>query len=255
MYAPERHEAIASLVRQRGRVAVSEVAASFGVTTETVRRDLAHLERAGLVRRVHGGAVPVSSLSTVERGMAERVGAYAEQKDRIARAALDLVPSAGGALILDAGTTTGRLASMLPTDRQVTVVTNSVPIAGLVVGNPGLRLQLLGGRVRATTHAAVGESTVGELQNFVVDVAFMGTNGVSAEHGLTTPDHEEASVKRAMVGTARQVVVLADSSKVGQTHLVRFADADQVDILVTDTGIDADTRRELEAADIEVLIA
>lgn len=255
MYAPERHEAIATLVRQRGRVAVSEVASSFGVTTETVRRDLAHLERAGLIRRVHGGAVPVSSLSTVERGMAERLGASSEQKDGIARAALRYLPSSGGSLVLDAGTTTGRLASILPTDRKLTVVTNSVPVAALVVGNPGLRLQLLGGRVRNTTHAAVGELTVNELQGFVVDVAFVGTNGVSAEYGLTTPDREEAMVKRAMVGCARQVVVLADSSKVGQTHLIRFADAGAVDVLVTDSGIDQDTQAELEAAGVEVVVA
>ena len=107
MYAEERHEAIAGLVRSNGRISVSEVASTFGVTTETVRRDLAQLERAGLLRRVHGGAVPTSALALAEQALEARDVAHAAQKDRIARAALELLPAVGGTVLLDAGTTTG----------------------------------------------------------------------------------------------------------------------------------------------------
>jgi DeoR family fructose operon transcriptional repressor len=255
LYAEERQQAIAELVRHRGRVAVTDVAGAFGVTSETVRRDLATLERSGLLRRVHGGAVPTSALTVVEPGVAEREGTRAAEKDRIAKAAVALVPADGGSILLDAGTTTGRLAGMLPADRRLVVVTNAVPIAARLAGFGGTRVHLLGGRVRGTTQAAVGEEAVRALENLRVDVAFLGTNALSPRFGLSTPDEEEASVKRAMVRSGHRVVVLADSSKLGREHLVRFAALAAVDVLVTDDGVDARFVADLQARDVEVLVA
>src|SRR3954465_14504034 len=114
VYAEERQHAIASLVAERGRLAVAAVAEQFGVTTETVRRDLALLERAGLLRRVHGGAVPAGSLALAEPALGGRGAPRAEQKRKIAAAALDLLPGQDGSLLLDGGTTTGALADLLP---------------------------------------------------------------------------------------------------------------------------------------------
>lgn len=255
MYPEERHEAIASLVRQRGRVAVSDVATTFGVTTETVRRDLAQLERAGLLRRVHGGAVPTSALALAEPALSDRDSAQAAQKDRIAQAAVALVPGSGGSILLDAGTTTSRLAGLLPTDRQLLVITHAVPIAARLAGVPGIDLQVLGGHVRGTTQAAVGPDTVQALGDLRADVAFVGTNAVLPGHGLSTPNADEAAVKRALVRAGRQVVVLADSSKLGREHLIRFAPIDVVDVLVTDDGISDDAVKALEADGVEVIVA
>jgi DeoR family transcriptional regulator, fructose operon transcriptional repressor len=255
VYAQERQQAIADLVRQRGRVSVTDLAGSYSVTAETVRRDLAMLERGGLVRRVHGGAVPTSALTVIETGVAEREGSQAAEKDRIAKAAVALVPADGGSVLLDAGTTTWRLAGILPSDRRLVVVTNAVPIAARLAGFGGTRLYLLGGRVRGTTQAAVGEETVRALENLRVDVAFLGTNALSPQFGLSTPDEEEASVKRAMVRSGHRVVVLADSSKLGREHLVRFAPLDAIDVLVTDDGADPRLVAELEAREVQVLVA
>ena len=255
MYAEERHRAIAALVDRQGRVTVSELAASYGVTTETVRRDLAQLERAGLVRRVHGGAVSTAALTTVERGLADREGSSSPQKDLIAKAALDLVPGLGGSLALDAGTTTARLAALLPGDRRLVVATHSVPIAARLVGTAGLDVHVVGGQVRGTTQAAVGPEAVRAFSDLRVDVAFLGTNALTCRHGLSTPNAEEAAVKRAVVAAGRQVVVLADSSKLGREDLVRFATVDQVDVLVTDDGITDDDARALRAAGVEVVVA
>ena len=116
MYAAERHQAIADLVTKRNRVSVTELASHFDVTTETVRRDLSTLERLKLVRRVHGGAVSIGSLTVLEAKLPERGQAHAEEKDAIARAALELLPAEGGTLVLDAGTTTVRLAELLPSE-------------------------------------------------------------------------------------------------------------------------------------------
>ena len=255
MYAEERHEAIAGLVRQHGRVSVSEVASTFGVTTETVRRDLAALERAGLLRRVHGGAVPTSALVLAEPALDARDGSHAAQKDRIARAALELLPGAGGTVLLDAGTTTARLAALLPTDRELLVITHAVPVAARLAGCAGIALQVVGGTVRGSTQAAVGTETVAVLSDLRADVAFVGTNALMPGHGLTTPNAEEAAVKRALVRAGRQVVVVTDSSKIGEEQLVRFAELSAVDVLITDDGIRPADRATIEADGVEVVIA
>ena len=255
MYAEERRQAMAELVAQRGRLSVTDLADAYAVTTETVRRDLSVLERAGVIRRVHGGAVPADALTVLETAVGDRDLAQAEQKDQIAKAALDLLPPAGGSLLLDAGTTTSRLATLLPRDLRLTVITNAVPVASRLADLPGVDLHLLPGRVRRTTQAAVGEETVAALTLLRADVAFVGTNGIDLEHGLSTPDHSEAAAKRAMVRAGRRVVVLADSSKIGRENTVRFAELGEIDVLVTDDGIDEVDVKAFEDRGVEVVVA
>ncbi|MGW4632496.1 DeoR/GlpR family DNA-binding transcription regulator [Nocardia sp. NPDC004415] len=255
MYAEERQQAIAALIGDRGRVSVAELADRYGVTTETVRRDLAVLDRLGLIRRVHGGAVGSGALTTLEPGTAEREGTRAAEKDRIATLALPFLPAAGGSVLFDAGTTTARVAAALPTDLDLVAVTNSLPIAARLTGFAGVRVQLLGGRVRGVTQAAVGAETLRLLGELRVDVALLGTNALTLRHGLSTPDPEEAAVKRAMIAAADRVVVVADADKIGREDFVRFGTVGDIDVLVTDSGIPAGTHAELVAAGIQVVIA
>jgi DeoR family fructose operon transcriptional repressor len=255
MYAEERQQAMADLVAARGRLSVAALAEEYDVTTETVRRDLSALERMGLVRRVHGGAVPAHSLAAMESGLVDRDQANTDEKERIARAAVDLLPPPGSTILLDAGTTTNRLASVLPRDHRLTVVTHAVPVATRLAGNPQVELHLLPGRVRSTTHAAVGPETVAALANLRVDVLFLGTNGITVDHGLTTPDWDEAATKRAMVAAARQVVVLTDASKIGTESAQRFATLDEVDVLITDDAVTDDDRKRFDGAGLEVVVA
>jgi len=255
VYAEERQHAIATLVTERGRLAVTAVAEEFGVTTETVRRDLSILERAGMVRRVHGGAVPAGALTLVETGLGERHGTRTEAKRAIAAAAVALLPAADGSVLLDGGSTTAALADVLPSDRRLYVATNSVPIAARLSACPAVTLHVLGGRVRGITQTAVGDATVRALRDLRLDVVFLGTNGISPAHGFSTPDEAEAATKRAMVRAGQRVIVLADSSKLGREHLMRFAAVEDVDVLVTDDGADPGVVAELETTGIEVLIA
>ncbi len=255
MYAEERQQAMARDVAARGRMSVAQLASEYDVTTETVRRDLSALEELGLVRRVHGGAVPATALTSLEYGLAERDVARVAEKELIARSALALLPPAGGSIVIDAGSTTGRLAQGLPRDRRLVVYTHSVPVAARLAVNPAVELHLLPGTVRATTQAAVGPETVTALGQLRVDLAFLGTNGVTVGHGFSTPDSTEAATKRAIVGAARRVVVLADATKVGVESTVRFAATDEVDALLTDSEIDDVQRKELDAAGVEVVIA
>ncbi|QYJ05653.1 DeoR/GlpR family DNA-binding transcription regulator [Nocardioides panacisoli] len=254
MYAEERQQAMATQVSAQGRRSVADLAQDYGVTTETVRRDLSVLERLGLVRRVHGGAVPASGLTSLEVTLGERGRAQTEEKRAIARAALDLLPPAGASVLLDAGSTTARLAAVLPEGHALTVYTHAVPLLTRLVSNPALAVHVLPGRVRQTTRAAVGPDTVAALADLRVDVAFVGANGVSLAHGLSTPDPEEAATKRALVSSARRVVALADASKIGVDAMVRFAGLDDVDTLVTDSSVDPAQRRALTEAGLEVVV-
>ncbi len=246
LYAPERHQQILDTARTHGRVEVAGLARDLSVTPETVRRDLTALERRGALRRVHGGAIPVERLG-FEPGVADRQGQAAREKERIARAALDELPD-GGSIILDAGTTTVRLAELLPVDRELTVVTHSIPVAAILITRPNISLHLLGGTVRPRTLAAVGEWTQAQVGELFADVAFMGTNGVSVERGLTTPDVAEARVKKALMEAARRTVVLADHSKFGREEFARVAPLSAVDTIITDSGVDSELTEDLENA-------
>lgn len=243
MYAEERQQFILDRARQAGRVDVAELAAALAVTAETVRRDLTSLERAGHLRRVHGGAIPVGRLG-FESGVAGRAGVLTAEKERIAKAALEEVPE-DGAILIDAGTTTAQLADALPADCELTVATNSLPIALSLAAKPAITVLVVGGRVRGRTLATVDEWALRPLADTYVDVAFLGTDGVSVERGLTTPDVAEAAVKRAMIGAARRAIVLADHSKVGVDHFCRFGNLDVIDTVITDSGLDEATATDL----------
>lgn len=255
MYAEERQQAMVQLVTDHRRVSVAVLAEQYGVTTETVRRDLSQLEKMGLVRRVHGGAVPAGSLSSIEADLGERAATNIDLKNAIARAALAQLPPDGSTILMDAGSTTVRLAAALPHERRLIAFTHAVPVAVQLAAHPLVELHLLPGRVRTATHAAVGADTIAALQRIRADTVFLGTNALSTTHGLSTPDADEAATKRALVASARRVVVLADSSKIGTESALRFADLEDVDCLVTDDGITPEDEKELDALGIEVVIA
>lgn len=256
MYATERQEQIELLLATQGRVSVVELADRFEVTTETIRRDLDHLESVGALRRVHGGAVGRERASTREPSLAERQEHHGSAKAAIGRRALDaLGPDFSGSLFLDAGTTTAAVASaLIPRidGGRLEIVTHSLTLGHTLAAVPAASLSLIGGRVRGLTAAAVGADTVRAIGALRPDVAFIGTNGVSAGFGLSTPDPDEAAVKRAIVAAARRVVVVADADKLGAELLVGFASLSDIDVLVTDAAPDAELAAALSDADVEV---
>jgi DeoR family fructose operon transcriptional repressor len=253
MYAEERQQEILQQARTQGRVDVAALADELMVTAETIRRDLTTLERAGVLRRVHGGAIPVERIG-FEPALAARDAVLTAEKERIAKAALSELP-ADGAIILDAGTTTARLAQALPADRELTVVVNSPALAAILGPRPNLTVLMLGGRVRGKTLATVDDWALRPLADMYVDVAFLGTNGCSVERGLTTPDPAEAAVKRAMIAAARRTVLLADHTKIGNDYLARFGSLADLDLLITDSGLNDDLVLDVEAQGVRVIRA
>ncbi|THJ65174.1 DeoR/GlpR transcriptional regulator [Arthrobacter echini] len=255
MFAEERYRVISSLVMTDGRVTVAGLSAHFGITKETVRRDLALLENDGVLRRVHGGAIGGAGATTNEPSLTSRSSRHAAEKKRIALAALALVPDRG-AVVLDAGSTTGALAEALLEEPRtgLAVITHCVPIAAVMTA-AGLSVELVGGRVRALTSAAVGSSTLAQLGRLRADIAFIGANGLSADFGLSTPDLDEAAVKTAIIRASRRAVLVADSSKFDQETLVSFARLEDIDALITDRTPHDALAAALADAGVEVIVA
>lgn len=258
MYAQQRHRAILDAIDASGRVAVAELAERFDVTSETVRRDLDHLAARELLVRVHGGAV-ARRTAVMEPDLATRATTNVEAKRRIAAAARELLPADPEAsVILDAGSSTALLVPQLAGRRGV-VVTHALEIAQATMALPDvaegrLAVHILPGRLRPGTGAAVGAATVDAVRALRPAIAFLGCNGLDSE-GFTTPDPSEGAVKAAIVARAGLRVVLADSSKAGLRHLVTFAACDDVDTVVTDSGLPDTIAHQLADSGIEVIRA
>jgi DeoR family transcriptional regulator, fructose operon transcriptional repressor len=236
MFPEERRQWLVSRARTAGRLDVAAVSDELNVAVETIRRDLNLLEGHGLLRRVHGGAIPVERVG-FEGALAARAGAMRDEKLRLAKAAADLIDDAES-IYLDEGSTVQVLADLLPVDRPLTVVTNALPTAVALAARPNVSLYVLGGRVRNHTLGAVDHWATRMLGDLLIDLAFLGTNGISVERGLTTPDPAVAAVKATAVAAARRSVLVADSTKFGVDSFCRFAGVRDLEAIVTDGGLE-----------------
>ncbi|OLE20941.1 MAG: transcriptional regulator [Actinobacteria bacterium 13_1_20CM_3_71_11] len=237
MRAEERQHRILSLARSNGGVDVAKLAADLAVAPETVRRDLKILEQHGLIRRTHGGAYPVET-ARFETTLAMRTTRRVPEKRRIAAAAVELLADAE-TVFIDEGFTPQLIAESLPTDRPLTVVTASLPTAALLSASPSFTVLQLGGRVRGRTLATVDHWATRMLSGFVLDLAFVGANGISREHGLTTPDPAVADVKAQVVRVARRLVFAGVHTKFGASSFCRFAEVADLETIITDTALPA----------------
>ncbi len=247
MLARQRQERILEEVTLTGGARVSDLVELLGVSDMTIRRDIAALARKGLVSRVHGGATAVSGRSADEPGFAAKSGLQTLEKAAVAQAAAALV-SPGDSVAISAGTTTYAVAAQLRRVPNLTVVTNSLPVAELLHASARDDLTvILTGGVRTPSDALVGPVAVAALRSLHVDWLFLGVHGIDGRAGFTTPNLVEAETNRALIASARQVVVTADSTKWGVVGLSSMARLDEVDVLVTDVGLEHDARRVVEA--------
>lgn len=255
MLAGQRRSAILALVAESGAARVSDLVEHLGVSDMTVRRDIEQLAREGLVERVHGGALALGHASAHEPGFLAKSSLMTREKRAIAAHAADLV-EAGSSVGISAGTTTYELARLLRGVPDLTVVTNSVPVAQLLheSATTGQRVVLTGG-VRTPSDALVGPVAVTALRTLHVDRLFLGAHGIDVGAGLTTPNLVEAETNRALVRSARQVCILADHTKWGVVGLSTFADLPDVDMLITDDGLSARARTALSEQVDSLVIA
>lgn len=259
LLAEQRRAVILAEVRRHGGARVNELTRKLQVSDMTVRRDLDALARQGLLEKVHGGAVPVAEASTHEPGFEAKSALELTAKREIARVAAAMV-SPGSALALSGGTTTYALARCLVEVPDLTVVTNSVPVADVFhaarltstagpapVGAPAhgrsaAATVVLTGGVRTPSDALVGPVADAAIASLHFDVLFLGVHGISVEAGLSTPNLAEAETNRRLVRSARRVVVVADHTKWGTVGLSSFAALHEVDTLVTDRKLPSEAR-------------
>ncbi|MEV0000843.1 DeoR/GlpR family DNA-binding transcription regulator [Micromonospora sp. NPDC050980] len=246
MLARQRQTTILERVRAAGGVRVSELAAEFGVSDMTIRRDLETLHEQGLLAKVHGGATLAGPGSTDEPGFRAKSVRQSTEKSAIAAYAARLVRP-GAAIALSAGTTTAELARRLVEVPDLTVVTNSLPVAEIlhVGGRPDQTVVLTGG-VRTPSDALVGPLAVAAIAALHLDLLFLGVHGISERAGFTTPNLMEADTNRALVAAADALVVLADHTKWGTVGISSIVALDAADVLVTDDRLPPDARRVLD---------
>ena len=254
LFVEERKMKILEFIEEHRKATVVELCGQFKVSSATIRNDLRDLETAGLLIRTHGGAM-VKTKTGLEPDMNVRKVQHLEEKRRIAEAALRLVED-GDTIILDTGTTTYELARLLGQKRDLTVVTNDLPIAMLLEDFDSVRVVLIGGMIRRKFHCTVAShfSGMNALSDLTVDKAFMAANGFSLEKGASTPDMAHSETKRLMISIAARVVLLFDSSKMGHNSFAIFAPLDKIDAIVTDS-LREEERRFLEDNGIEAMTA
>ncbi|MFZ5815843.1 MAG: DeoR/GlpR family DNA-binding transcription regulator [Bacillota bacterium] len=247
-----RRSIILQQLQQTGAVQVGKLSEELGVTEVTVRRDLAAMERMGLLLRYHGGAVlPHAMVQDVpfESKLHDREA----DKARIAAAAAALVPD-GSTIALAAGTTVAAVARALKGKTGLTVVTNAVNVAWEVATLPQIHLVVSGGRVREGSLCMVGPTAEHALREVAVDIAFVGVNGISREFGFTTPNQEEAQIHRLMLSRARHAVIVSDSSKFGRVAFARIASPHQIQTLITDDQAPPNLVEELRQEGVNVVL-
>ncbi|MBX3029244.1 MAG: DeoR/GlpR transcriptional regulator [Chloroflexi bacterium] len=255
MLARQRHSYIVERVRADGGVRVADLVRELGVSDMTIRRDLELLHEQGLVAKVHGGATSTTPSALFEPGFRAKSELQRDAKAAIAAAAAAMVQP-GQAIALSAGTTTFAVARLLVDVPQLTVVTNSVPVADVLyhAGRADQTVILTGG-VRTPSDALVGPFAVAALRTVNVDLVLMGVHGMDPHAGFTTPNLLEAETDRAMVEAGRRLIVVADHTKWGVIGVSSIARLSQADAVITDLGLDAEARERLAIDARRVIIA
>lgn len=219
-------------VRARGSVSVEALAERFGVTLQTVRRDVKRLEGEGLLARFHGGVRSRSS-TTENIAYRQRQQLNAPAKQCIARAVAKAVPD-NCSLIINIGTTTEAIARELRRHKGLRVITNNLNVAAILSDNPDCEVIVTGGVVRSRDRGIVGEATLAFIEQFKVDIGLIGVSGIEADGTLRDFDYREVKVARAIIERSRQVWLAADHSKFNRPAMVELARLDQIDKLFTD---------------------
>ncbi|MCL4145151.1 UNVERIFIED_CONTAM: hypothetical protein GTU68_040414 [Idotea baltica] len=247
-----RQQDILTAAREDGRVGVDALASEFDVTPQTIRRDLNDLCQRGLLSRVHGGAMPANSVSNV--AYEERRNLASDEKRLIGAAAAQLIPE-NSSVMLNIGTTTEQVARALMAHNGLVVITNNINVINILTGSSGKELILAGGVVRQADGGIVGEAAVEFIRQFKVDIAVIGASAIDEDGAILDYDQREVSVARAILDSARRVILAADHQKFERTAPMRISDLDRIDTFVTDRAPPPAFMQACKKHDVSVEIA
>ena len=237
IYTEERRSGILQLLKQEGSVSVADLSKKYNVSGTTIRIDLTILEQQGLLQRTHGGAVPVSDLIPLVREPSISERSRYEEKKRIAYAALPFV-SKGDTILIDTGTTMTCFAEVLASsfDESLTVYSNDLSVLQKLETKENLSLRILGGSIRSGFHYTYGQQVLDELSRYHFRKLFLASSAVN-QSGLSTSNSDLAAVKRSMIRCSDEVIVLADSSKLGLQDFETFASLNEIDVFISDDSL------------------
>ncbi|NLK86027.1 MAG: DeoR/GlpR transcriptional regulator [Clostridiaceae bacterium] len=241
MLTAERRNKLAQIINDNGSIRVKEIADYFGVTSETIRKDLIILNNNGLVRKSHGGAIAISE--SYERPIDTRSTENQELKGKIAARALDLIES-NNVIIIDSGSTLLTFAKMFPQNRQLTLITNSMAAANILAGK-GNNICFVGGELSDITMSTSGMLTSYALNIMKADIAFLGTSGFQSHTGPCAKTFIDGQTKIDMIKNSKIKVVLADSSKFKTNAIVQYANWSEIDYLITDGDAPEEAVKEI----------
>lgn len=253
MLPVERRQKLREYIRQNGSATIGKLSEYFNVSPMTVHRDLRILEDEGYIRKTRGGALYRYETSRDLYQFEKSTALQLEQKRHIAQLAVQLLRP-GDTIFINAGTTTYEFAKHIPPmDGDIAVITDSLKVAQVLANSPNVQLVMTGGEFRETTQAFVGPLANLTLENINGDIAFVGVNGISVDHGLTTPNILEANTNRRMIQSCNRAVVLADSTKFGKVTISKIASVEAVNAVITDPGVSVDYVDMLEECGIIVI--
>jgi DeoR family transcriptional regulator of aga operon len=245
----ERRTKILELLEKHGQVAVVDLSKRFKTSEVTIRNDLKDLHKRGLARRAHGGAVKVATVS-MDPSLKIKAELHADEKRRIGAAAAALIND-GDSIILDSGTTTQQIARQIKNRKDLKVITNGLNIAMELFGAKDIQLIFLGGVIRQNSLSAVGHFAEDILAQLSADKLFLAVDACDVEFGLSTPNVEES---QAMARIAKETILVADSSKFGKRSLSRIAPLSDVDVIITDKNLPAETQSDLRSREIQLVL-
>lgn len=251
MFAKERKDEILKLLNENGKVKTLELSELLNVSEPTIRRDIADLDKKGLLNRTHGGALPISE-SGIEPSFRDKVDRFSEEKKTIGKIAAGMIKK-GKCVILDGGTTTLEIINNIFVE-DVTVITNSIDVAEACETKDNIHLILLGGQMRWNTRALVGPVAERTLRSFRADLAFIGVNGLNPEIGPTTQNIVEATTKQAMIEVSKSVYIVTDHSKFFNEEMCVISDFKSISGIITDKGLSNELYQQYTDHGIEIIM-
>ncbi|EKT1373649.1 DeoR family transcriptional regulator [Salmonella enterica] len=250
----ERREQIIQRLRQQGSVQVNDLSTLFGVSTVTIRNDLAFLEKQGIAVRAYGGALICdSNNSGIEPSVEDKSSLNTALKRSIARAAVELIKP-GHRVIFDSGTTTYEIARLMRNHTDVIAMTNGMNVANALLEAEGVELLMTGGHLRRQSLSFYGDQAEQSLQNYHFDMLFLGVDSIDLERGISTHNEDEARLNRRMCEVAERIVVVTDSSKFDHSSLHKIVDTQRIDMIIVDEGIPVESLEGLRKSGIDVIL-
>lgn len=250
----ERRKKILNILNEKGQVFVHELSDQFGVSEVTIRNDLDLFESKKLLLRSRGGAMKYESSVGIDYQISDKDKIYYAEKIKIGKKAAALVKE-GETIIIDSGTTTMEIAKNLDPNHTINVITNAFNIANQLINSQNINIIVPGGTLRKNSHSLVGPLAEKSLKNFYVDKVFIGVDGFDTTQGVFTPNIDEASLNQVMIDIAKEVILVADSSKFQRRSLAFICPLNKINIVVTDENISKEDLKRLQDAYIKVIIA